>query len=144
MKISVPLIMASLSGAADAEGCFLSEVCEVEEECVGSTFDIEFVGNPPNQVRSNFGEFTIDGTSAAGETTSKLRLSTGTEYVVTSNTSLMIASQKKENGNSIVYFVRTPPSMLTATLVVVPQQYVEYSETFNARRVFEGDCEQVF
>ncbi|WP_170769770.1 hypothetical protein [Ruegeria lacuscaerulensis] len=144
MKITAAFIIASLTSAADAEACLLNEVCEHEEECVGSTFDVEFVGNPRNQVRSNFGEFRIDGTSATDETTSTLRLSTGTEYVVTSQNSLMIASQKKENSNAVVYFVRTPPSTLTATLDIVAQKYVDYSNTFNARRVFEGDCEQEF
>ncbi|MEX0307616.1 MAG: hypothetical protein AB3N12_09535 [Ruegeria sp.] len=144
MKIPTILILASLTSAAYAEPCFLNEVCENKEECVGSTFDIEFVGNPPSQVRTNFGEFSIDGTAAAGEATSKLRLSNGTEYVVTSENSLMIASQENAESHSIVFLARTSPSKLTATLAAVPQRYIEYSETFNARRVFEGDCEQEF
>ncbi|CUJ95188.1 hypothetical protein RUE5091_01510 [Ruegeria denitrificans] len=111
---------------------------------MGSPLNIEFIGSPPNQIRSNFGEFIIDGTAAAGEATSEVRLSNGTEYVVTSENSLMIASQEDENSRSIIFLARTPPSKLTATLAVVPQRYVEYSETFNARRVFEGDCEQEF
>ncbi|WP_170324931.1 hypothetical protein [Ruegeria arenilitoris] len=111
---------------------------------MGSALNIEFIGNPPNQIRSNFGGFIIDGTAAAGEATSGVRLSNGTEYVVTSENSLMIASQENENSRSIIFLARTPPSKLTATLAVVPQRYVEYSETFDARRVFEGDCEREF
>ncbi|WP_180887164.1 hypothetical protein [Ruegeria sp. THAF57] len=144
MKIPTILILTYLTGTAVTEPCFLSELCENNEGCTGSTLKFEIVGNPPDRVLTNFGDFGVDGTSAAGEATSKVRLSNGTEYVVTSKNSLMIASQKNENSRSIIYFVQTPPSTLTATLVVVPQKYVDYSKTFNARRVFEGDCEQEF
>lgn len=144
MRTLTAMALISLSTAAIAETCHLEKNCPEKSDCQHSTLEIEFVGSPPNDVRSDFGTFTVTSIAKAGETTSKIQMADGKEYKVVTTSDLLVATNRTENGTAVMYIAKPAPNELVVTLVEVPMRYQEYTDFQNSRLVFSGECKTAF
>ncbi|WP_145977045.1 hypothetical protein [Leisingera aquaemixtae] len=139
MKIAIPIYLA-LSSGVSAEPCLLKEVCTAETVCANESLSLEFSGQPPQKVETNFGIFAVEHVSEAGQVLDKIDVS-GAEWTIKSPQKMLTARTEDEHASQTLFLTTNDENRFSATLWTQPRKYIDY---VNARRVFTGPCEKVF